>query len=416
MLLGISLSGAVAAGAQEREATPAVVNPAIASRFRATIRLGGTWEFAVDPGKVGDGQKWFRPDVPLPGRATIEVPGCWEAQGVGGPGKSRPVTPERSIRSLRGSYVGTAWYRRTVAVPADWSGKQVWLKIGGVHAQGWFWVNGAYLGRNACYCGAYKYNVTDLVKPGEKAVIVAKVANDVPSGKGLMGWIARFGGLYRDVEIEATPAVSLDDAYVVGDLDRKTATVHVALRCTGPPAAAGQRQVEVAVSTLDGVPAGRDAAKVPFGGGEIEELSLEVPLDPFQSWSPEQPRLYTAEIVLKAEGKPVDGWVERFGVRKWEVRGSDFYLNNRKYFIRGFGDDCIYPLTLCPPASRGVHRQHLALAKQYGFVYVRHHTHCEVPEFFEAADELGVMVQPELPYYGPAPSAGARSSSAPKRT
>ena len=28
------------------------------------------------------------------------------------------------------------------------------------------------------------------------------------------------------------------------------------------------------------------------------------------------------------------------------------------------------------------------------------HTHCENPEYFEAADEVGIMIQPELPYYG----------------
>ena len=44
--------------------------------------------------------------------------------------------------------------------------------------------------------------------------------------------------------------------------------------------------------------------------------------------------------------------------------------------------------------------KHLRIAKQYGFNYVRLHTHCEIPEFFEAADEVGMMIQAELPYYG----------------
>ena len=147
-----------------------MVNPPIASPLRATIRLNGRWDFAIDPNKVGDSQKWFRPEVPLPNKTTIQVPGCWEAQGIG-----KPVdTPGHVASRLKGSYVGTGWYRRAVEIPRDWAGKQVWLKIGGVHAQGWFWMNGAYLGHNACYCGTYKYNITDLVKPGEKAVVVAK--------------------------------------------------------------------------------------------------------------------------------------------------------------------------------------------------------------------------------------------------
>lgn len=406
LLLGLILLPARAILSQERQATPAVVHPPISSPLRSTIRLRGAWDFAIDPKQLGDQQKWFDPAVPLPGKTTIQVPGCWEAQGVGGPGKSTAVTPERSIRELTGSYVGTAWYRRAVPLPTDWTGKQVWLKIGGVHAQGWFWVNGTYVGHNDCYCGTYKYNITDLVKPGQPAVVVVKVRNDVPSGKGVMAFMQRFGGLYRDVEIEATPDVSIDDVYVQGDLDKRLAAVRATVRSEAALSKIDSRQVEVAISTLDGVKAGHAIRRVTLADQKSTEVTLQIPLNPFEPWSPDRPKLYKAEVTLLVDGKPVDGWVERFGVRKWETRGGDFYLNNHKFFVRGFGDDYIYPLTLCSPASHEFHRQHLQTAKRYGFVYIRQHTHCEVPEYFEAADELGLMIQPELPYYGARPSAG----------
>src|ERR1041385_1881706 len=404
-----------AGGEEEREATPAVVDPALRSSLRRALSLDGAWDFAVDPSGAGEREKWFGPGTVLPGKTTLQVPGCWEAQGIGGPGDSTTVTPERSIRPLRGSYVGRGWYRKEVTLPGEWAGRQVWLKVGGVHAQGWFWVNGTYLGRNACYCGTYKYNVTDLVRAGEKVLVAAEVRNDVPSRKGLMGWIQRFGGLYRSVELEATPNLLVDDAFVEGDLDRRTAVVHVKVRAVGREVAAADRaEVQVRISTLDGSPAGSSRAEVRRGGGPAAEIALTVPLEPFRAWSPEEPNLYRADIVLEVDGKPIDGWAARVGVRKWEVRGGDFYLNNRRHFVRGYGDDFIYPRTLCSPASREVHRRHLELARSYGFTYVRHHTHCEVPEFYDAADEVGIMVQPEMPYYGPAPSAAAPDTFKPK--
>ena len=58
------------------------------------------------------------------------------------------------------------------------------------------------------------------------------------------------------------------------------------------------------------------------------------------------------------------------------------------------------PRHLVSPASREFHGKHLDAARRSGFVYVRHHTHCELPEFYEAADEAGILVQPGLPYYG----------------
>lgn len=96
---------------------------------------------------------------------------------------------------------------------------------------------------------------------------------------------------------------------------------------------------------------------------------------------------------------PVHGWTERFGVRKIEVRGKRFFLNDKPHFIRGYGDDFVYPLTISSPASKEEHLKHLKNARAAGFNYVRLHTHCEVPDFFEAADEAGIMIQPELPYY-----------------
>ena len=91
-------------------------------------------------------------------------------------------------------------------------------------------------------------------------------------------------------------------------------------------------------------------------------------------------------------------------MRKIERQGADIYLNGKKIFLRGFGDDYVYPLTVASPPSREVHKEHLELARTYGFDYVRLHTHVETPEYFEAADEVGIMVQPALPYEGNRPA------------
>jgi len=75
-----------------------------------------------------------------------------------------------------------------------------------------------------------------------------------------------------------------------------------------------------------------------------------------------------------------------------------------RYFLRGFGDDYVYPLTIASPASREEHRKHLEIARSYGFNYVRLHTHVEVPEYFETAEEAGIMIQAEMPYEGSSPA------------
>ncbi len=124
---GVCMAMGADALAQEqgREATPAVVNPALRSELRQTMSLDGEWDFAIDPKQQGEKDHWYRPDVPLPDVKSIQVPNTWEAQGVGGAGVSASVTPEQRNRPLRGSYVGTAWYKKRVTIPAQWRGKEI---------------------------------------------------------------------------------------------------------------------------------------------------------------------------------------------------------------------------------------------------------------------------------------------------
>ena len=155
-------------------ASPAVVNAATTSPLQMIIPLRGKWDFVTDPGlmgrhRMGKGPGWNEPD--WDGVRQNDVRGCWEAQGVGDPGMSQVwnMAFDCIPRPLRHVYMGTVRYRRSVDVPAEWSSKRVWLKIGGVRTEAWIWVNKQRVAHINTYCGTYKYDVTDLVKPGQAA-------------------------------------------------------------------------------------------------------------------------------------------------------------------------------------------------------------------------------------------------------
>ena len=384
-------------------ASPAVVNSVTVSPLQEILSLRGEWDFVTDPrlsarSRIGRGADWRESDWSAV--REIEVPGCWEAQGVGQPGMSREWSiPFDCIpRPLNHVYMGTALYRRSVTIPGDWDGKRIWLKIGGVRTEAWIWVNRQRVAHINTYCGSYKYDITDLVGPGESAEIIAAVCNDTPSRKGCMAAFHRFGGFYRDIELEATPATRIDDVWVRSDIEKGAALVNVSVRGDGN-APLVNPSLDIAVRTLDGRQVGalrRELALDPDGSTDVV---CEVSLSEVQLWTPETPNLYLADVTLASGDTPIHGWTERFGMRKLEVRGNRFYLNGQPFLVRGFGDDYIYPLTLISPPDRVAHLAHLKTARAAGFNYVRHHTHCEIPEFFEAADEAGILVQPELPYY-----------------
>ena len=240
---GLLLCNTIAAGAespqanvtprQGREPSPAVINPAIRSPFRETVSLNGTWDFCTDPKLQGESAGWYLPGKVLPSARLLQVPGCWEAQGVGEPGLSsanNKLVYEPTNVKLRAAYTGAAWYKKAMVIPASWAGKQIWLKLGGVNAQGWIWVNGTFVAHDWAYCGTWKYNVTNLVAPGGKATIAVLVRNDVASRRGESNCVRMYGGLLRGVELEATPAVFIDNAFVEPLFDQKKARLHVTLR------------------------------------------------------------------------------------------------------------------------------------------------------------------------------------------
>ena len=362
------------------------------------ISLRGEWDFCdgLDNSvnwtrNLGAWSNGYRMD-PLPKSARkVMVPGCWEAQGVGTNAMS--VTwachwdciPQR----LKHRHVGIGFYRKDVKLPREWSGKRVWIKVGGVNSQGWLWVNDDQVAWLDTYCGTYKYEITDFVRPGESTKIVCEVSNALPSRRGCMAVVNHWGGILRDVELEATPSVFIDDAWVRGDFDRHVAETHV---------------------TIDGGVDGDLSCRVTVEGGVSErsvssgENVLEVPLADFRPWSPEHPNLYVATIELLRGGKVEMRRKERFGVRKIEVRGKQLYLNDRPFFVRGAGWHPLNPKDGEDLPDRDAYRRTIANVREAGFNLVRCHTHCKWPEFFEAADELGLLVQAELPYYNDAPT------------
>ena len=128
-----------------RKALPALVNPVVRSPLQDVLSLRGEWEFVtqgVAPSRHPGWRAFYA--KPWPGARTIQVPGCWEAQGVGAPGMgdSWDCKWDHCAKPLRAAYQGEAWYRRKIEIPAAWQGKRVWLKVGGVRSQGWFWMNG----------------------------------------------------------------------------------------------------------------------------------------------------------------------------------------------------------------------------------------------------------------------------------
>ena len=399
-----------------RKGSLAVVNPPVRAPECDVMSLNGDWEILADERSIPFGAKPFNQDG-VPGdpgfcktlldsddgwrrflktgayhgggegkMRKVRIPGFWEPQGIGRERVGRTWdSPDRGEFVFKHAFSGIALLRRTFDAPASWQGRRLWFKVGGVQGLAYFWINGHPAAVVRQSCGSYKFDVTDLIVPGKPFRVIAYVQSDGPSKFGCWNALHHMSGFYRGLEIESTDDVWLDDVWCRGSVSRKEAEVHVSLRGV---VRGGRLRVTV---DLGGNSAVREAAPG-------ENVVLRLPLPGGRLWSPECPNLHTARVTVARDGRTVGAWHERFGVRELTVKGGQFFLNGRPLFIRGCGNHGRDAITHVNEADRTELRRRIALMRRAGFNQSRHHTHCPFPEYFDAADELGLLVQPELPY------------------
>ena len=125
-------------------------------------------------------------------------------------------------------------------------------------------------------------------------------------------------------------------------------------------------------------------------------------------WDEDEGNLYevvaTLDCGMTAEdgGDSTDEYRTCFGIRSLSDNGSGrLALNGRTIFLRGEANCAEYPETGHPPMLIPEWKEILLKYRSYGINCVRFHSHCEPEAAFTAADELGMLLQPELSNWNP---------------
>ena len=86
--------------------------------------------------------------------------------------------------------------------------------------------------------------------------------------------------------------------------------------------------------------------------------------------------------------------------RNFHIKGQHFFANGHVIFLRGKHDACVWPLTGHVAMDVKSWKDYLGRCADYGINHVRFHSWCPPEAAFVAADELGIILQPELPFWG----------------
>ena len=134
-------------------------------------------------------------------------------------------------------------------------------------------------------------------------------------------------------------------------------------------------------------------------------------------WDEDEGNLYEMAVTLdngmsaEDKGGSTAECRTRFGIRSFGDNGSGrLALNGRTIFLRGEANCAEYPETGHPPMTIPEWKEMLLKYRSYGINCVRFHSHCEPEAAFAAADELGMLLQPELSHWDPKDAFGTEES------
>ena len=358
------------------------------------LSLDGQWQFKLDPKDEGVAGQWFAREATFPDK--IMVPGNWQAQGFG-----EPSGIARHGGIAKHDYQGKAWYRRGFTIPPAWQGQRIWLRFEGVCNWGEVFLDGTRVGRVDSFVTPQEFDITEHIRLGREQRLDVLVDSKTPADSpyiGMMQFLVASGGITSHVRLEARPDPQLDRIAPRAEPGLKGVLASVSVKrsqaCT-----AWQGRCRVRVVDANEATATEGEAPLAFAGDSTVSCTTDLRLafPELRPWSPDDPHLYRVEVTLLDASGECDRKTIRTGFRTLvtDPATGNFLLNDRPLFLRGCGYDSLEPLHGSPPPDKAVYVERLRHLKDYGFNAIRFLAHTPLREYFEAADEVGMLLQTE---------------------
>src|SRR5918997_5214666 len=315
--------------------------------------------------------------------SPVRVPGHWQLEDAFGP------------------YEGLVLYRCRFARRPPARNGMVTLRFGGVYYSARVWLNGKYLGDHQGYFGAFEFDVTDVLAEGAENELLVEVNSPEELAENeretIGGVWARWdglgphinpGGIFREVNLVSSGEVRITSLGVTAD-GSGYGRAYVELRARRGT----QARLTGLVRPLGFEAPGAELERVVRveAGTNRFDVGFYLPkARPWRVWDRGKQSMY--ELTLGCGG--VEESV-RFGARSVELRDWKVYLNGERLFARGIN---YVPTDAYPArASKQRLRADASLVRDDGMNAVRVHAHVAEKAFYEACDELGLLVFQDFP-------------------
>lgn len=362
----------------------------------ATLDLSGTWRFQTDPMGFGmtPGSELYLSRL----AETMSLPGTMDEGGKGLPNAARYV--DRLSRKFE--YCGAAWYQRELTVPEAWKGKQLVLNLERCHWETTVYVDGKRIGAEERLSTPHRFNLTEALTPGLHTLTVCvdnrlKYLMDQWNHGTTEYTQTNWNGMVGDLKIEVYDPARITALRTYPDLQQRAVRLKIDLDNATGKARKGRLQLELREKGGQKTVA-TAAHEVELGKGQQTWNGTLALGKEMKLWDEFLPFLYEIKATLTTDST-TDERTVRFGMREVERGAHHVRLNGRDIHLRGALDCCVFPRTGYPAMQPDEWRRIFSTIKEYGMNHVRFHSWCPPEAAFEAADEVGIYLQAELPMW-----------------
>lgn len=284
-------------------------------------------------------------------------------------------------------FEGYAWFRRSIDITPEMADKCMTLFLERTRMTA-VYIDGRECRFGNSLCSPHRFSLGGLSEGTHELVI--RVANvDYPTGGGHMtsrDTQTNWNGIIGRIELQSYDAYP-EAVYAFPNVSERALSVSAEI--------AGAQQGSAKLRVYD---ENREYAQITadYSDGKLScviELPSDVPL-----WDEFAPNLMKLEISIGGDSRTVT-----VGMREMKGDGLKLLVNGRETFLRGKHDGMVFPKTGYAPADVESWLEVFRIAKEYGINHYRFHTCCPPEAAFEAADIMGIYMQPELPFWGTIP-------------
>lgn len=355
-----------------------------------TKSLNGVWKFKLVPNPAERSLEFYQTGYDVSTWSDIKVPGPWEMQGFGTPIYTNIKYPfETNPPFIKGRFdngnpVGS--YTTNFTIPANWTDKDVFIRLGAVSSAYYIWVNGKMVGYAQNSYLASEFNLTKFIVKGTNTLSLQVFRwSDGSYLEDQDGW--RMSGILRDIDLFATPKTCIRDFFVKPDLDASYLNGYLTIDVDLQNITNQTYRIEATI--LDG------KNKIATFSQTIQNKTAVTLTKAFicpKKWTLETPNLYNVILTLKkANGKIIDVVNTRTGFRKLEIKDKVFLLNGQAVKFKGVNLVETDPFTGKYVTRKRV-KEEVLIMKRNNINSIRT-AHYPANEYlYDLCDEYGLMV------------------------